>query len=97
MKESAVFLLVMCWAASCLAQGIPCEKKELAELKEMDKETLAHTYRDFKSRLDGNQEAIRSIEDFSFSEDVRLCTDEMLKAERVYKDMFGDELPDCGK
>ncbi len=97
MKTIASLLLVMCWAASCLAQGISCEKKELADLKEMDKETLANTYCDFKTRLEGNQESIRSFEDFSFSEDARACMDEMLKTERVYRDMFGDDLPDCGK
>ncbi len=91
-------LLFVLWSVSpCFSQGIPCEKIEIAKLKDMDKETLALTFCDYKSRSDANQETIRSFEDFSFMDDARLCMDEMLKVERVYKDRFAEELPECGQ
>jgi hypothetical protein len=97
MKRLSVFLLLLFAMAPGLAQGIPCEKKEMQELRAMDKETLEMTYCDLKSRSDANQETIRGIDDFSFMEDAGNCANEMLKAERVYKDRFGDELPECGR
>jgi len=97
MKKRAALIMVFCSASACFAQGVPCEKREPAELREMDREALAMAYCDLKSRSDANQETIRNIEDFSFMEDAQLCMDEMLKAERVYKDRFGGELPECGR
>ena len=63
----------------------------------MDREALAKRYCDLKSRSEANQETIRSFEDFSFMEDAQTCADEMLKTERVYRDRFGDDLPECGR
>ena len=63
----------------------------------MEKEALAMTFCDYKSRSDANQDAIRSFDDFSFMEDARLCMEEMLKVERVYRDRFAEEPPDCGR
>ena len=97
MIKTMTLLSVLCSVSLCFAQGIPCEKMELAKLKDMDKETLALTYCNCKSRSDANQETIRSFEDFSFMDDARLCMDEMLKVERVYRDRFGEELPKCGQ
>ncbi len=97
MKKTMVLLFLLCFVTPHIAQGVPCQKAESAQLKEMDKETLAMTYCDYKSRSDANQESIRTFEDFSFMEDAQACMDEMLKVERIYKDRFGEDLPDCGK
>jgi hypothetical protein len=90
-------LLLCFWSVSICIAGVPCEKREPAELEEMDKEKLAMTYCDLKSRSDANQESIGSIEDFSFMEDAQVCMEEMLKAERAYKDRFGGDLPQCDR
>jgi hypothetical protein len=97
MKKTMVLLYVLCSVTPRIALGIPCEKTESSALKDMDQETLARTYCDFKSRSDANQESIRQVEDFSFMEDAQACMDEMLKVERIYKDRFGEDLPECGK
>lgn len=97
MKRTMVLLFVLCSITPHIAQGIPCEKIESAELKEMDKETLALTYCDYKSRSDANQETIRTFEDFSFMEDAQACMEEMLKVERIYKDRFGEDPLECGQ
>ena len=96
MKKIMALLFVLCSVTPHIAQGVPCEKAENTELKDMDKETLAMTYCDYKSRSDANQESIRTFEDFSFMEDAQACMEEMLKAERIYKDRFGEDLPTCG-
>jgi hypothetical protein len=96
MKKTMALLFFLCLATSRFAQGVPCEKIEYADLKEMDKETLALTYCDYKSRSDANQEMIHSFEDFSFMEDAQACTDEKLKMERIYKNRFGEDPPECG-
>jgi hypothetical protein len=97
MKKTMALLFVLCSITPRIAQGIPCEKIESAELKGMDKETLALTFCDYKSRSDANQETIREFEDFSFMEDGQDCIDEMLKVERIYKDRFGEDPPACGQ
>jgi hypothetical protein len=97
MKKTIALLFVLCLVTPHIAQGIPCEKTDSAALKEMDKETLAMTYCNYKSRSDANQESIRQIEDFSFMEDAQACMDEMLKVKRIYKDRFDEDLPECGK
>jgi len=97
MKKTMALLFILCTAAPHIAQGVPCQKAESAELKEMDKETLAMTYCDYKSRSDANQETIRTFEDFSFMEDAQACMEGMLKVERIYKDRFGEDPPECGK
>lgn len=97
MKKTIALLVVFFSVIPRFAQGVPCEKIESAKLKEMDKETLAMTYCDCKSRSDANQETIRTFEDFSFMEDARICIDEMLKVERIYKERFGEDPPECGK
>ena len=97
MKKTMALLFVLCSATPRFAQGVPCEKIESAVLKDMDKETLARTFCDFKSRSDANQEMIHTFEDFSFMEEGQVCMDEMLKLERIYKDRFGEDLPECGK
>jgi len=97
MKKTMAFLFLLCTVTPHIAQGVPCQKAESAQLKKMDKETLAMTYCDCKSRSDANQESIRTFEDFSFMEDAQACIDEMLKVERIYKDRFGEDLPECGK
>jgi hypothetical protein len=97
MKKTIALLFVLCSVTPRFALGIPCEKIELAELEDMDKETLAMTYCNIKSRSDANQEAIRTFEDFSFMEDAQLCIDEMLKVGRIYKNRFAEEPPACGE
>ena len=97
MKKIMALIFAICLITPHIAQGIPCEKMDNAALKEMDKETLAMTYCNYKTRSDANQESIRQVEDFSFMEDAQTCMDEMLKVERVYKDRFGEDLPGCGK
>ena len=97
MKKTVALLFILCLATPHIAQGVPCQKTESAELKDMDKETLAMTYCNYKSRSDANQESIRTFEDFSFMEDAQACIDEMLKVERIYKDRFGEDPPECGK
>ena len=97
MKTTLTLFLLLCSVSPCFAQGIPCEKIENAALKEMDEETLAIAFCNYKSRSDANQETIRQFEDFSFMEDAQHCMDEMLKVERIYKDRFGGEPPECGK
>jgi hypothetical protein len=97
MKKIISLLFVLCLVTPRFAQGIPCDKIELAELEDMDKETLKMTYCNLKSRSDANQEVIRTFEDFSFMEDAQFCIDEMLKVERVYKNRFAEEPPACGK
>jgi len=97
MKKTMAFLFLLCTVTPHIAQGVPCQKAESAQLKEMDKETLAMTYCDYKSRSDANQESIRTFEDFSFMEDAQACIDEMLKVERIYKDRFGEDPPECGQ
>jgi hypothetical protein len=96
MTRLAGFLMVLIFASPSFAQGIPCEKKEVEELRAMDRETLGMTYCDLKSRSNANEETIRSIEDFAFMEDAENCANELLKAERVYMDRFDNELPNCG-
>ena len=97
MKRRMAMLLLLCSVTPRIAQGVPCEKAESAALKEMDKETLALTYCDYKSRSDANQESIRQFEDFSFMEDARVCMEEMFKVKRIYYNRFGDEPPECVK
>ena len=97
MMKTMTLLLVLFSVSTCFAQGIKCEKIKPAELKDMDKETLAMTFCDYKSRTDANQETIHQFEDFSFMEDARICMEEMFKVERIYKDRFGGEPPECGK
>jgi hypothetical protein len=97
MKKSMALLFILCTVTPHIAQGVPCQKAEFAELKDMDKETLAMTYCNYKSRSDANQESIRTVEDFSFMEDAQVCMDEMLKVERIYKDRFGGDPPACGQ
>lgn len=97
MKKTMFLLFVLCLVTPRIALGIPCEKIESALLKDMDKETLAMTYCNYKSRSDANQETIRTFEDFSFMEDAQACMDEMLKVERIYKNRFAEEPPACGQ
>jgi hypothetical protein len=97
MMKTMTLLLVLFSVSTCLGQGIRCEKIKPAELKDMDKETLAMTFCDYKSRTDANQETIRQFEDFSFMEDARICMEEMFKVERIYKDRFGEDPPECGQ
>jgi hypothetical protein len=97
MKKTMALLFILVSVMPRIALGIQCEKIDSAELKEMDKETLALTYCDDKSRSDANQETIRTFEDFSFMEDAQACMDEMLKVERIYKDSFGGDPPACGQ
>ncbi len=97
MKKIMALLFILCLATPHIAQGVPCQKAESAQLKDMDKETLAMTYCDYKSRSDANQDSIRTFEDFSFMEDAQACIAEMLKVERIYKDRFGEDPPECGK
>jgi len=97
MKKTMALLIVLYALTPRFALGIPCEKAESAELKVMDKETLALTFCDYKSRSDANQETIRSFEDFSFMEEGQACIEEMLKVKRIYKDNFGEDPPACEK
>ena len=97
MTRLAGFLMVLIFTSPSFAQGIPCEKKEVEELRAMDRGTMGMTYCDLKSRSDANQESIRSIEDFAFMEDAESCANELLKVERVYKERFDNELPSCGR
>jgi hypothetical protein len=97
MKKTMTLILLLSSVSSCFAQGIHCEKIEDAKLRDMEKETLAMTFCDYKSRSDANQDAIRSFDDFSFMDDARACMDEMFKVERIYKDRFGEEPTECGK
>jgi hypothetical protein len=97
MMKTMTLILVLFSVYTCLGQGIKCEKIKPAELKDMDKETLAMTLCDYKSRTDANQETIRQFEDFSFMEDARICMEEMFKVERIYKDRFGEDHPECGQ
>jgi hypothetical protein len=97
MMKAMTLILVLFAVSTCLGQGIKCEKIKPAELKDMDKETLAMSFCDYKSRTDANQETIRQFEDFSFMEDARICMEEMFKVERIYKDSFGEDPPECGQ
>jgi len=97
MKKTMALLFLLCSLIPRIALGIPCEKIESGELKEMDKETLALTFCDCKSRSDANQETIRQFEDFSFMEDAQACIDEMLRVKRIYEDSFGEDPPECGQ
>jgi hypothetical protein len=97
MMKTTTLLVVLFSVSTCFAQGIRCEKVDYAKLKDMNKETLAMTFCDYKSRTDANQETIRQIEDFSFMEDARVCMEEMFKVERIYQDRFGEAPPECGQ
>jgi hypothetical protein len=97
MMKTMTLLLVLFSVSTCSGQGGKCDKVDYAELKDMDKERLAMTFCDYKSRTDANQETIRQFEDFSFMEDARICMEEMFKVERIYKNRFGEDPPECGQ
>lgn len=97
MKRTILLFFIFLSISRTLAQGVPCEKKEEAVFMEMDKESLAMTICDYKSRSDVNRETIRNFDDFSFMDDALLCMEELMKAERVYRTRFGEDPPECGK
>lgn len=95
MRSLWIFILVLCCTSFSFAKGIPCEKREYAELKDMDKQTLFITFCYYKRRADSNQEMIQQYQDFSMMKDAEACLDEMIKVGNIFKKSYGEFPPEC--
>lgn len=97
MKECMIGLLFVCFNSWAFASGIPCEKKEYVELKDMTKEELAVELCNYKRRTEANQEMVQRYQDYSLMKDAEACLNELIKVERLYKKSFGEAPPECSE